>query len=859
MKRFTKVLLLGAIAIGMMTGCEFGKKSSQAASVTSSSENTTSSILSTSSVSSAISSITSAFSSNSSSSAQSSSTQVSSSTPVSSSSVAPEITWTEEQRTIMSQHLNGIVLPYTGYEESVVAYDEEKEIVTIIGGSSEGNFVKAYADLLIANGFTKIQATEDETAFVLEKAIVSEGSTRYVRVAVGAENGVLSIAACDPYFYTYPSVYGNYFAYMIGSDYVAPAFEGANYYEIDPAASAVYCYLESNTMDCGYTETLRTAGWKLASARNSKGYFVAVAPDYSYEINYIYKNTEKRFVIIFQMVATWQPNFFAEFFANNNAYAFEVPVFQATGASFLFMESGTNALVGVSGIRLADMQNYANKVREAGWKVSQNKDATSFQARLTIEDKGIALMSFGFDQQSNSGAIVVSSVLEPLPGTVFPSKEIAKMLGSFVTDVVPVYEGEATGYSAYRRGTNFYIRVEVEEGTEPAAREAYIHTILASGYDLEAGYTYTYVSPNRQIFLQASGTANSGALIITVWYVLDETETWPTEKLATIFGEDVVDVLPEYVGGDVYTLSPEENGELNLWVTLADDADYDEAVADYINILEANGYAHAYDDQDDDPHYVTENGQLDVCPWTDYSTLNLYIKYPATNTDWPEEFIADLFSNLDFEDELPIYEGEFNRVNYGYLGDIVYINVRLDDPLPADIVEAFDGYIATLEEAQFIYVKEDVIYGDQVYNSPNEEYSVTVSPRTYGFRIELAGPESVDASSEFPMAEIIECIPEAENVLPIIASGEGIAFHTEGPMPGYIDVYAVYEDTDLLEGAYTAYIALLAEAQFTEGDYYGDQVYYSPNNDFYVMVDYDAERGLWLGIGSVEQTIKQKN
>ena len=103
------------------------------------------------------------------------------------------------------------------------------------------------------------------------------------------------------------------------------------------------------------------------------------------------------------------------------------------------------------------------------------------------------------------------------------------------------------------------------------------------------------------------------------------------------------------------------------------------------------------------------------------------------------------------------------------------------------------------------------------------------------------------------MEEIIECVPEAENVLPIIASAEGIAFHTEGGVPGYIDVYAVYDDTDALEDAYNAYISALKDASFVEGDYYGDTVYYSPNHDFYAMVDYDAEYGLWIGVGSVAQ------
>ena len=925
MKKFTKVFLLGALTIGMMTGCNFGKKSTPTSENSSDIGSSISSKLESSA--SLITSSTPTSSKNSTSSSK----PVSSSMAVSSSSVAPTLTgitlnttnvkkeyktgdvldltglvvtasysnnttavvndytsnpangstletvgevtvtityltaneqfniavskgkWTAEEAKTMSDNLHGIVLPYTGYAESVVSYDSEKKVVTVQGGKGEGNYVKTYAALLTNAGFEQLAATAEETAYDFRKSATTAEGTRYIEVIVAAMNDALYINAGDPYYYEFPVIFANYFANIIGTEVIPPALTGADFYEIALSESAIYCYTTSSEVYRGYDVTLRAEMWKVANEADAEGYTVAVAPDYSYQIRYAYDSAKGRFVIRFALVDTWQTQFFEDFFTELNITPFEVPAFEVEGTNYLFMKSGTNALIGLMGIKASDIQAYARKVQNAGWKLYTNADNTVYQARLTVENVGVATMSFGFDPETNSGTIVVNGVYEPIPGTVFPSKEIAKMLGSFVTDTVPVYQGEATGYSAYRKGTNYYIRIEIEEGTEPSAREAYIHTILQNGYDLETGFTYTYVSPNRQIYLQASGVENSGTLIITVWHVLEETETWPAEKIAAIFGEDVVDVLPEYDDGFIYELSPEGNGELNIWITLPDDVTGEDAVEAYQTILLQNGYAHAYDDADEDGHYVTENAQLDVCAWTYGDDLNLYICFPETASEWPEDFIEYIFGEYDFDDELPAYEGEFNRVNYGTFAGIAYVNVRLEEPTPANIVEAFDGYCETVDEAGFVFVKEDLVYGDQIYNSPNEEYSITISPRTYGFRIEIGEPASVETSDAFPMEEIIECVPEAENVLPIIASAEGIAFHTEGGVPGYIDVYAVYDDTDALEDAYNAYISALKDASFVEGDYYGDTVYYSPNHDFYAMVDYDAEYGLWIGVGSVAQ------
>ena len=75
---------------------------------------------------------------------------------------APKTSWTEEEAKIMSDNLYGIVLPYTGFEESVVTYDAQRESLFIQGGTLTNSSLADYAKLMVAASFTSLT----ETAYI---------------------------------------------------------------------------------------------------------------------------------------------------------------------------------------------------------------------------------------------------------------------------------------------------------------------------------------------------------------------------------------------------------------------------------------------------------------------------------------------------------------------------------------------------------------------------------------------------------------------------------------------------------------------------------------------------------------------
>ena len=101
--------------------------------------------------------------------------------------------WTEEESKIMSDHLNGEVLPYTGYEESVVSYDTTEKMVLIQGGAKEDGYVAKYTTKLVAKGYEKY--FENANAAGYEKEFNTTDGLRHVYVYIGYDNDQLLIQA----------------------------------------------------------------------------------------------------------------------------------------------------------------------------------------------------------------------------------------------------------------------------------------------------------------------------------------------------------------------------------------------------------------------------------------------------------------------------------------------------------------------------------------------------------------------------------------------------------------------------------------------------------------------------------------
>ena len=338
-------------------------------------------------------------------------------------------------------------------------------------------------------------------------------------------------------------------------------------------------------------------------------------------------------------MSKWQPSFFTEFFQKNSPCVIEIPEYEGKDVTYLFMTSGTSALVGVNGSNVSEVEAYAEKVAKAGWEVNYNETTEMYKAKLTIANVGVANMTFYFNPQNNAAIIIVDSKFDPLPTASFPSEEIAEILGEDITDVVPAYEGEATGYAVTEEGTNYIVTIQVEKGTEKAAAAAYLEFIQTKGYALEEGFSTIYVSPNKQIYIQSNGVADSGEFTITFWpvpYTLD----WPAKKIAKYLGDEIKTVVPAYEDEDIenYEFEADEDG---IWILVNFDyeaeVDVDEKIEAYVDTLTTNKYFFMMTDEDDTSFYVSPDLKVVVGVQNDGGDMWIYINTvdAVTANAWP--------------------------------------------------------------------------------------------------------------------------------------------------------------------------------------------------------------------------------
>lgn len=751
---------------------------------------------------------------------------------------AKKAAWTEEEAKIMSDNLYGIVLPYTGFEESVVTYDAQKESLFIQGGTLASDSLVNYAKLMVAAGFTSLT----ETAYIYQKAVSTAQGTRYVRVGFQSNEGQFYLQALDPYYYEFPTVFAEaYASQVIGSEEIAPALPGADYYEFNTTYRVIFCYMNSTTDDAGYSAILETAHWKVQAEKDEYNYYVAIAPDYSYQVSYIYQQDLGRLAIYFELITKWQADFFNEFFQKNSPCVIDIPEYEGANVTYLFMISGTNALVGVNNSSADEVKAYAEKVANAGWEVNYNESYEMYKAKLTIANVGVANMTFYFNPQNGAAIIIVDSKFDPLPTATFPSEEIAELLGEDITDVVPAYEGTATGYAVTEEGTNYIITVQVEKGTEKAAAAAYLEYIQTKGYALEEGYSTIYVSQNKQIYIQSNGIADSGEFTITFWpvpYTLD----WPTNKIAKYLGEDIDTIVPAFENEDIenYEFEADEDG---IWILINfdydADVDVDEMINAYIEVLQGSKYFFMMEDEDEVMYYVSPDLKVVVGVQNDGGDMWIYINTVEALTagQWPTYHLQYYFALKGYTDELPAYEGEFVSANATIGTSSLTIDVVLDTGDVEEMKAEADAYIKTLEDEGFEFLLELGEGACKAYTSPNKQYEVSVMYQPNGFTVQI--DEIANESKEtttFPTEELFQEHPELEGALPVVVDGDA-TFKTQ-IQSDWVEIYVMYEDTTLIADAKKAYEAALVEAGFIpQEDTAGyDLVYFSPDGTYYVCV-----------------------
>ena len=694
---------------------------------------------------------------------------------------------------------------------------------------------------------------------IFEKSVQTEAGKRFVQVTLMDNKGQFAVVALDPYYYAFPTDFATYAAdHYFTSKAVLPAIQ-ADYYELveNQSAVGIIAYMSATTDDAGYSEILTNAGWAVQSEKVN-GNYLAVAPDGAYMIAYVYNSQYGALLISYSPVNFWNEAAIKAFFAKYNGTYVDLPALDIVGAAYYFSEADTNeyfyqqgsidmvvAFLEIYGGTSQDAQNYMATLQEAGFKVLNSKD--SYSATKAVEGKGLFRLDYSFDPNKSLITLIFYIYLEPFPTTEFPQDEISEALGGFLVDTVPGFVGETTGFQLNDDSYGLYIVVEVEQGTELAAIEAYKATLVENGYSLRYEGSSEYLSEHHEIVISMQKDSGSFKIVI----MREPYSYWPSTQIAGYLGEDITDTVPAFEDADADTFAFEVDDD-GLWITIhyeyeedenGDEIEYDmeEAANNYVNTLKENGFFKIMEDENGNEYYVSKNLQVVVEVEYDDVWDEIYVFINTvealTAGKWPEQHINYFLDLHHYTDELPAYEGEFVSANATIGLSALTIDVVLDTNDAEEIKAAADSYIETLEQAGFEYFEELGEGQCKRYYSPNKEYEVSVMYQPDGFTVqidEIANERQV--TTTFPTEELYAAHPELEDVLPVVVEGEA-TFDTQ-IQSDWVEIYVVYEDTSLIASGMEAYIKSLVDAGFkAQEDTAGyDVVYFSPDGTYYVCV-----------------------
>ena len=191
---------------------------------------------------------------------------------------------------------------------------------------------------------------------------------------------------------------------------------------------------------------------------------------------------------------------------------------------------------------------------------------------------------------AKTGAIEVTfyAKLDAIPVAEFPAEDVAKLLGSDVTDTVPAYSGTNGGYSILNDYYGTAVVVEVEAGKELDAVAAYIAQIKEAGYTSYKDSEDMFASANGQILVQITkGTIGT----MNISFKACPTPTWNGVRAARgikeLFGSEVT--LPAYVGGNEYHVDVYDK-EIMISIFLNSEDDTVTEVAAYQSVLTEAGF-----------------------------------------------------------------------------------------------------------------------------------------------------------------------------------------------------------------------------------------------------------------------------
>ena len=740
--------------------------------------------------------------------------------------------WNEEETNIMVTNLHGVVLPFTGLEESVVYFDDETKSVMIVGGAATSASLASYANLIKADGFISINSS----AYVFEKSVETKQGTRYVRVGFTSNSGSFYLQAYDPYFYSFPT---STIAEMVGAGFastVVPPAIDATFYEVSDSNFAVYCYTNAADVLNTYKTLLTEANWEIDAEADKDGYWTATSPDYKYVIKFKYNTSYRSFDIYFGAMSYWSKKVVEDFFKKYNGYAVDIPAFNVANAGYLFVESDINerafemelyeaihAFMYIYGATTNDLPTYENILKQAGWEVYL--EGSTYYAYLTIPNQGIARIEFTFNTKANAIEVEFYLKLDPIPEIDWPSNKIAELLGEYTIDSIPEFTAANKGFVVLNDMFGYAVLVKVERGKESEAVAHYEEVLEQAKY---VKNDETYYSPNMEIAISIK-VAERGS--VTIEFAKTGLITvFPVQFIGKFYNS--TDTVPTLDNANYYTFKVV--GERDTTITCAFDSAnaVNDAKAMYAILLGQANYTSSVQNT-----YVSPSKDLAITLSTNEKELVIsFTGEPKSDfvSLWPEMQIARLLSQKGFTDELPSYDGVCDDITAG-LDYYNNIYVMIETTNKSGIL---NEYCKLLSNAGFNY---DYATSDQytyTFNSPNKQYSVSVSTNSLGVALEIKAIKSSSqgGSDTFPMEELASYFPSAETLLPIIESGTATFESEYNEYDSYYSIKVIYPDEDTASEAFDAYVQALKDASYESRIIWGGYttIYYSPDDKFIV-------------------------
>ena len=743
--------------------------------------------------------------------------------------------WTEVEAKIMSDHLYGYVLPFTGSEDAAVSYDSESDLVEIQGGPATSAVLAAYAEKIVADNFTRVNST----SYVYEKSLTTDAGLRHIRAGFGNRDGSFYLQAYDPYYYAFPTAFAEYVAKEAFDSKTVPASIDADYYEVSDSDFGIYCYTSNTNAVDAYSTVLETATWKV-EAELDQGYKTAISPDGKYCVKYAYNLQYGSLDIFMGPLSYWNTKVVEDFYNKYNGFVVDIPAFNVANAEYIFKESNINeaayaseayeaihAFMYIYGADASALPSYETTLKDNNWEVYNNDGF--YQAYLTIPNEGVARLEFNYLEKNDAIRVTVYYKLDPIMLKEWPEDEINEVLGNIVLGSLPKYTGEKKGFTFLNDMFGTAIVVHVEKGTEQATMDYYINTDLAAaGYVLDQYNNYS--APDSEI--SVNPVISEAGMVTIEFSKTGYLKTFPAAAVNMYLKGN--DTVPAYIS-DTYvqrTFSYDIVSE----DTIALYCHFEQGVSEharltYEEILTTAGYTRSNNT------FVSPNRNfyINLSSTGDYKQLIINVRgtpKSAFESLWPSTKIAQLFMAEGYTDQLPSYDKVCKDITAGKEYGYIFVLIETDNKSAVKT-----EYCGLLANANFKYDYVNSNDYDDVYKSPNNQYSVKVSTNSIGVSLiinPLGGGQQ--GSSEFPMARLVEMFPGADGVLPTITNSDA-TFELDDAFSDEATLKVSFSSSETATTVCGEYVTALTNNLFTHETVWGMDVYVSPDRSFMVEVD----------------------